>query len=141
MQLIIEKHRLESNDYGFITYLLNEMKEYVLTHLDKDKLEIWTIYLSNKSIFDSKLKKSISALEIITAGVSNLVCRTTPTRYIISIDYNQMAVGLTAKLETFCKLINYGNAEMRGYPIFTAAFKHFDVNLGMYEEMYLESLQ
>jgi hypothetical protein len=41
------------------------------------------------------------------------------------------------RIETLCRLINYGNSSVKGYPIFTDTFNQVALNIKLYVDEYL----
>ena len=125
-------------DQDFITWFKKQIRDRLLDDIDSKKLQKWTNYFNTKSMYKSIYRKMILAEDIISAGVYNLQHSRSGSIISIYINPNIYAPGLDRiKLVTLCKLINFGNQEIKGYAIFTSTFKHFSENINDYIDMYL----
>ena len=137
MNLIIEDSK-ELLGKDFADWLIRRLKINFYLKLDTKKLIKWDEYLNNAEEFKTIYSKPISSKEILTNGINNLVCDTPPLKLIIHINRNMFVSGLDrVKLETICKLINYGNTSITGYPILLNLFKEVESNIDNYIDMYV----
>lgn len=71
-----------------------------------------------------------TSFSIMNRGVANLVVKIYKNRYVIQIDDSLMYdFQSQTKLISMCKLINYGTASVRGYPIMQEIFSYYANNL------------
>ena len=128
---MILKIKIDSNiDNDFIEFLIKKIKQYILHEADTKKLAAFDKYLIRT------LDLGISAARIVVTATDNLKYIKTNKTYTIEIDNNVYLVNKKAKLYDMCKLINFGNLSIKGYPIFTDTFEHFKHNLNDYISMY-----
>lgn len=125
MKLVINN----CDDIQFIKYLIKLLRKQLLGSIVPGKLIKWDNYLNTLPIFKTKYKKGITAKEIIYSAAFNIRYMKSGQDYTIYIDNNQKIFGTNAKLYSICKLINYGNMQMQGYPIFTNTFNYIADNI------------
>ena len=68
----------------------------------------------------------------------NLRIRESRDKSVIEIDPNQIIPETEAKFIDIAKLINYGNAEIRGYKILDKMMNHFAKNIKQYYLDFIE---
>lgn len=126
-------------DRSFITWLIDQIRDKILLSLNMQKLLAWDEYLNNNPVYKSIYKKKISTRDLIIAGSMNLIFTQSANAWSIFINPNTYAPGLDrVKLSSICKLINFGNFEIRNYPIFTDTFDYFAENIATYIDRYLD---
>ena len=126
-------------DRSFINWLCIQIRNNVLSTLNTKKLINWDEYFNSESVYKSIYKKKIFTRDIIIAGISNLYYQTTEDGFWISINPNILTPGLDRiKLISVCKLINFGNRQIPGYPIFTNTFQDIANNINTYVERYMK---
>lgn len=137
MQLLItDKNDVLTKDFG--NWLIQRIQEKLAVDIDERKLKKWDKFFENSSEYKSIYKKKIVTKELIVIGVRNLVCFRSPIHLSIHIDTNQFVPGLDrVRIHSVCKLINYGNQEIKGYPIFTDTFEYFASNIDDYVDQYM----
>lgn len=124
-------------DHPFIKWLIKQIQKYCISHMRADKLKRWDTYFSTKQ-FRSIYKKHIKARDILTAGIYNLTYIHAGEAIQIQINPNTNMVGFDRiKISSLCRLINYGNQEISGYPILTDVFQHFSEEFTTYLEAYI----
>ena len=69
---------------------------------------------------------------ILIYGINHLHYTETSEKIIIKMNYYLNCPNIDAKLYDICKLVNYGNLNIKGYPIFTNVFKHILNNIDFY---------
>lgn len=127
-------------DRPFIVWLMTQIRNKVLMECNLKKLEHWDVYFNSETVYKSIYKKRIFTKDIITAGISNLHYLLTDDGFFISINPNIYTPGLDRiKLISLCKLINFGNQQILGYPIFTDIFQEIADNINDYVEKYLNT--
>lgn len=125
-------------DRSFIIWLKLKIRDKVLADINEAKLVKWDLYFNNNSHFRSIYKKKLSTKDFIIAGAINLDYIKSESSFIIRINNNYYTPGLDrVKLMSICKLINFGNTEVNGYPIFTDTFEYFAQNIQAYVEEYI----
>lgn len=123
---------------NFMRWLDIQIRNKFLDTLDDNKLKNWDIFFNNQTVYKSIYKKKISTKDILTAGITNLLHASAGTQVFITINPNiNMPSFNQVKVKTLCKLINFGNQDISGYPIFTDIFNYFADNLQEYLELYL----
>lgn len=139
MHISIKRTTEEINkDFG--EFLIVKIKELLLLNINEPRLILLNNYINNEIIaFKSIYRKHISAQEIILLGLQHLKVSESPTNILISINSNIFIPGYDRiKLLDACKLINYGNSEIKGYPIFTNTFTKIVNEIDDYYNEYLE---
>ena len=122
----------------FIKWFLKELRNKIINSVNIRKLELWDIYFNNQTLYKSIYKKKISSLDIIKSGAANLQCVKNKESLLIQINPNINIIGLDrVTLNSACKLINYGNTEMDGYPIFTNIFEDIASNIHVYIDKFI----
>lgn len=125
-------------DKAFMKWLATELKDYIIYNLNTQKADNWSKYLTDSKLYNNIYNNKINARSIIISGASNLDIVSSEDAYIIKINPNIYTSGLDrVKLDTICRLINFGNTELVGYPIFTKSFQYFADNIHEYVEKYL----
>ena len=123
--------RLEGNySPRFINFLIKIIKNRVITKLSLNKLKAWDKYL------DTINKNHESAKEIILISLSELVYVIEDNYIIITINNNYVLSKLHLKLIDAIKLINFGNMEIKGYPIISDTFQYVEKNIKGYEKRF-----
>lgn len=120
----------------FIVYLIREIGYYLPLKINKRKLIKWDDYLNSIGITTTD-KYKISSYNVLLAGVHSLTYKKIDNEYIINIDNNAYMPYITESIGTLCKLINYGNAELRGVYVLTESFEYFSKNVNKYFDKYV----
>lgn len=130
---------LIDKDFGY--FLIELIQEEIRNKLNPLKLVKLNKYIKENEVFKSVYRKHITCEEIIIIGSRNLICKETSTKIIIEINNNILIPGLDrVKINSACKLINYGTIDIKGYPIFTNIFNEFTNNIDLFVDRYLEEL-
>ena len=128
-------------DDDFIKWLLPKIRNKILADLKIIKLKAWDAYFNDSGLYKSIYKKKILSEDIIISGIMKLKYHADKHMFWIIIDPNIYVPGLDrVKVESACKLINFGNRDIVGYPIFTDTFEYFADNIQDYLEMYLNGI-
>lgn len=123
-------------DRKFGNWIIKHIQALISSEVESVKLKTWDKYFNEQ--FSTLYGKEISSKDIIKIGVRNLVCMYANSAIIIRISPNIFMPGLDrVKVESLCKLINYGNTTISAVPIFTNAFDHVADNIDEYVEMYM----
>jgi hypothetical protein len=102
------------------------------------KLQKWDDYLNSGEAFEIINVNRVSSKDIVMTGIRNIVYELSPYTLTVHIDQNQKVFGFNnVKLETVCKLINYGNTSISGYPLFSEEFNEVSENIGTYIDRYV----
>mgnify|MGYP003296518528 CR=1 FL=1 len=137
MKLILSDEQNLLNE-DFIEWIIFQLKLNFHAKLNPKKLEKWDEYLNTSDDIPRLYNIPLSSKKILTEGIDNLTYHTLPQKYVIQIDSNKLVFGLNlTKLESICKLINYGNSSMTGYPIFTELFSEIEENFSQYIDRYV----
>ena len=136
MKLIIkDSQNLLTSD--FLNWLLDQIKSKLLISLDKNKLKTFDIYLNNSNLFKLTFISNYSTEKLLKTCLDNLIISKLNQVITIQFDNNVLLFGLTlTSVETFCKFINYGNVNIKGYPIFTNCFNDIITNFKDYVDFY-----
>jgi hypothetical protein len=133
-----------SNDKGFeddfFDWLIPNIREYVLAHIDEKKLLKVDEYINTNKYFHSIFKKEISSKEVIVSAMYNLKKDVYWDRVVISIDPNVMLPNTTVKLITVIKTINFGTLSIMGHNLITKNFKFIEDNIDTFYEKYLRGM-
>ena len=128
-------------DRSFILWLKVKIRDKILADLDLKKLIVWDKYLNENNVYKSIYKKQINTRDIIVAGAMNLDFSKSESNFMIYINRNIFTPGLDRiKLESICKLINFGDLRIKGYPIFTDTFDYFAESIQDYIDSYLHGM-
>lgn len=140
MQLeIIDHENVLGIDFG--KWLIKKIQDKFIASINEDKLIKWDAFFEESNEYKSIYKKKISTKEILIVGIRNLVCNDIPQKLIITINKNQFVPGLDrVKIDVICRLINFGNTSIKGYPIFTEVLTEVSENIGEYIDMYIEGI-
>ena len=120
----------------FIVYLIREIRYYLPLKINKRKLIKWDDYLNSIGITTTD-KYKISSYNVLLAGAHSLTYKKIDDEYIINIDNNAYMPYITESIDTLCKLINYGNVELKGVYVLTETFEYFSKNVNKYFDKYV----
>lgn len=128
-------------DRSFITWFKTKIRNKLIATIEDKKLIVWDEFFNNNPVYISIYKKRISTRDIIIAGANNLDYIKSESNFIITINNNVFTPGLDRiKLQSICKLINFGNLDIKGYPIFTGTFDYFAESIQDYVDRYLHGM-
>lgn len=125
-------------DRRFINFVIKQMQLFLIEHINDEQL-----YIFNKLFLESEISQEILAYPLnnfdirnfIYIALNNLIYRKIKGNYIIEINPNKYINNLNVAY--ICKLLNYGNNEIRGYPIFTNCFEYILRNINSFYNIYL----
>ena len=141
MKLLIttEKELLLTSDFSI--WLIKEIRKQLLLDIDLKHIKAWQLYLE-KLLADKILpKQKLSADAIILQGINSLEYILTDNSVEISVNNKITIPNLNqVKLISIIKLINYGNNDIKGYPIFTDTFNYFAENIDAYIDKYISKV-
>lgn len=119
------------------SYQLNRNE---LNRLNKSIKKIF-IYQLNKNLYkliplqnylELKYSKKINIKNILIQGINTAYFEEQMDEVVFKLNKNINLTEIPAKLIDICKLINYGNLEVKGFPIFTIVFTHISDNIDYY---------
>ena len=141
MTFSIDKN-IDFND-DFVEWLLEHIRYKLLSYIKPRKLQRLKQHIINDNPFELSLKE-LNALNIdsvLIYGIKHLRYKEVKSHYIFYIDANLIVKNTNnLKVSTLCKLINYGDLKVRGYPIFSNTFKFVAANVTRYYAQYIEQL-
>ena len=137
MRLEIEDSTNLLLNKSFGSWLIDEIQRVVKNSINESKLRPWDKFI--KEEYEHLYSKKITGYDTIMYGLDNLVCDLVSNKLVIKISTNQFIPGLhRVRVDTLCRLINYGNTSIKGYPIFTDAFNIIADNIDILAKEYLE---
>lgn len=124
-------------DEPFIKFLIQKIKIDIMGNCNLQKLQPFGEMLE-------KLDIKVQPIIIVQKGVQAITYReinnSKEKGYDIFIDENVMLGGTKFKLISLIKLLDKGNTELRGYPIFSQAFERVGNELDSQYNLYLLGL-
>lgn len=124
-------------DEPFIKFLIQKIKIEIMGNCNLQKLQPFGEMLE-------KLNIKVQPIIIVQKGVQAITYReinnSKEKGYDIFIDENVMLGGTKFKLISLIKLLDKGNTELRGYPIFSQAFEKVGNELASQYNLYLLGL-
>ena len=141
MKLLITTDKKLLLNHEFCDWLIMQIRKKILLDINIKKVAIWQLYLE-KILADKILpKQKISADNIILQGINNLEYIYTDYSIEISVNNKINIQNLDqVKLISIIKLINYGNKDIVGYPIFIDTFNYFAENIDAYIDKYISKV-
>lgn len=134
LEILDENNEL---DISFGRWLVKRVQEKCLIELDTRKLSNWDKFFNEDSKYVSIYGKEIHTKDILISGIQTIGCDKIPEKIIIRFNQNQYVPGLDrVRVDTVCRMINFGNTSVTGYPLFTNVFSYFVDNINMYIDMY-----
>ena len=127
MQLSIKGNNLTEN---FAKWLLEIIKIELKQKIDKRKLESWEKY------FRENLHIVIPIDLIIKKSIDNLIYKFTDENEILICLNDKEYIVANYKLITICKMINFGNVDHNGYPVFSDIFNQVASKVDNYVILY-----
>lgn len=120
------------DDY-FIKWLIDLIKFKLLIYLNHEKLTQFNNDFNQKL----ELNKEIDIKKVVLVSINTLRYRKINNVYIIEIGNDKINYnGLN--LNTICKLLNYGNTELKSFPIYSNVFNDIKSNIVEYYKQYLD---
>lgn len=128
---ILDPESLLSSD--FYQWLVRQIRFEIIRKIDRRKLETWDIYFNESEDYKSITNLDIKTENIILFGAKSISPTIHPTQCTITFNKNQFVPGLDrVKVESVCKLINFGNLSIKGYPIFSDTLQYVADNINDY---------
>lgn len=136
MELVIRESDGVTSD--FVNYLVDKIIPAKMRQLlNKKKLEKWDDYLFKNKKSDLFLGSFHNTYDIIMFGVNNLSVSEYNGYYTVGVNPVENITGTNTKISVVCRLINYGNADVSGYMIFSDVFREVRKELSLYKNMYI----
>ena len=138
LEILDPNNELEKS---FGLWLRSRIISRFLALLDSRKLQRW------QSFFDTTdtlvlLYSKLDVERTLRYGIRFLRVKKLPDKVVIYLDRNQLVPGLDrVKLESFFRLITYGNSSISGYPLLITNLQHFVDNINHYVELYEEGIE
>lgn len=133
---------LPSNEYiteDFICWLIIQIKYIILNNINESKLDLFNNYFKEQKFFKPiNNKQKFDVRKLILLSINNITYRKLNNVYIIEIKNNVTFPGYTVNINTLCRLLNYGNVNIKGYPLYTDSFKTIKANLKTFYGKYVE---
>ena len=124
-------------DFG--RWLCKRIESLIKSRIDKNKLKLWSEYLTASNLFTPVYSDKIFADKIIIQASESLICKRFPSLLFIEIDSNKLVSGLDrVKLKTIAELITFGNQEKSGYPLIQDVFQEVADNISEYISKYID---
>lgn len=123
-------------DKKFIEFIAECVSEKIISNIDDKKLIKFDEYISE---YIPRVRDvEVTSREIITCGAENLSIYTLQDKFLIEISRTKSFDKVKdMTLVSLCKLINYGNSQIHGYPIFTDTFSEIAEDIDMYKKLYI----
>lgn len=140
MQLIIDGKNTRNTLKEFCLWLIDKMHNYISTEVKTEHLARFNAYLTNSDIilYNDLKQRPIFTDDILIGSAYNLIVVKRGVDYVIKIDDNVKIPHTNTKFIDIVKLINYGNTELKPYPIYTEMMDYFANNINSYALVYLK---
>lgn len=124
-----------SENFGI--WLTRKIQSKMISDINPNKLIQWNKFFEESDEYVSISKTPIKTDKILLAGIKAYYSIHVPGKVIVCMRKNQFVPGLDrVKLDVVCRLINFGNNEISGYPIFTTTLQYFVDNINKYVDDY-----
>ena len=133
MQIIID--RTQDNEL-FSNWLLKVVRHEIISNLNPRKLSVYEEYIKESNIFNMSQKtlNNFKIINVIYTFIRTLRKDTFKHTYIYSFNKHIKYDNVT--YYEICKLVNYGNSEIKGYPFITNILSNIQKNIKEYEHIY-----
>lgn len=120
---VIDNNNVVDND--FAEWLLRYIQQKLLLKVNPSKLQNWSKYLTTSDSVSRLYSREYSAVDVVTQGIENLqVSFVSSNEFEIHINPRKFTLGFDRlPLETACKMIDFGNLQVRGTAIFSSTFE------------------
>lgn len=128
------------DDY-FIEWLIDIIRHKIILQIDNKRIHIFNDIVNDNEIFNKvnpNINVKFDVRKAIILALNSMRYRRIKNVYIIDIGNNILFPNYQVKLDTVCRLLNYGNTQIKGYPIFTQVFNDIRKNLVQYYQEYLD---
>lgn len=137
MTLVVDNKHINK---GFIPFIKKKLFAYMSTITDTKKLHKYDELFHSKEFLKMSNNTIISSRQVIVMGMTNLIHKRYETNTQIFINPNINYPGTNLRIVDLCKIINYGNMSIDGYPILTMTFDYVQSNIGKYIDRYTTGL-
>jgi hypothetical protein len=133
MQLSIDKRE---DNKEFSDWLLKVIKQEIMSNVNPRKLKYYEDYIKESNVFNmsEKALNNLNVVNVLYRFIRTLRKDTFRHTYIYS--FNTHIKYEETTYYDICKLINYGNSEIRGYPFIINVFSNIQNNIKEYEHIY-----
>lgn len=123
----------------FANWLIKQLQSEIALSVNQQKLKKWDKFFSEADEYKSIYNNPVTTKTILLAGLKSLQVNKAGNKWIIRLNPASFVPGMNCvNLETTCRLINYGNIEIQGYPIFSTALERAAEKINEYVYMYKE---
>ena len=125
----------------FIRWLLRLIRFQILKNIDNRKIHYFNNIINENNIFSKnnpRIKEDFDIRKAIIISLNNLQFYRIKNVYIIRIPDNIIFPNYNVSVSTACKLFNYGNTQIQGYPLYSTVFNSIRDNIDIYYKMYLK---
>jgi len=124
-----------NSDFG--QWLCTRIQQHFVGILDSGKLKKWDEFFVTSHEYIPLYSSPISTYNLLRNGIQSLTSRKFPDKIVISLNKNQYVPGFDrVKLETFFRLITFGNISVSGYPVFLDTLQYFVDHINDFIELY-----
>lgn len=124
--------------YGFGRWLVKQIQQQLIINLNQQKLVQWDIFFNSDDVYERISDIDIATKDILMFGIRNLICEIGASKIIVRINPNLFVPGFDrVRVDSVCRLINFGNSSIKGYPLFTTVLQKFADNINDYVELYV----
>ena len=128
-------------DDGFLKFISTAMDNWFIRNVDIEKMNLVQEYVNDNPKYKSLYTKQIDVFNTVRYLINNLVIeRATKNFSLIKLDDQSTLYGLNMKAIDIMKLVNYGNMELKPYPIFTKMFLVFNRDMKYFQFQYEQRL-
>jgi len=133
-EIVLSKDAPVEYSQDFLNFVRAEIPDIMVRTCQIPKLALLETFL-NANYSKPLSGKPYNAYELCIIAMYNLITKQESENYIIKINPNAIYPGTYLKLVDLCKLINFGNLGIKGYPIFTEIFRKVENNIvNLYEK-------
>lgn len=125
----------------FIRWLLRLIRFQILKNIDNRKIHYFNNIINENNIFSKnnpRIKEDFDIRKAIIISLNNLQFYRIKNVYIIRIPDNIIFPNYNVSVSTACKLFNYGNTQIQGYPLYSKVFNSIRQNIDIYYKVYLK---
>ena len=120
-------------DKRFMKFLIRRLKMLVLSEIDNKKFSALSDYATE--IYNTR----IDMRKVVSIAVNNIVFDFIDGTYYLTINTKQVYPETDIPVYQLSRLLNFGNSEVKGYPLFTKNFNLIKANLAGYYKYYVNS--
>ncbi len=129
-------------DFDFGKWLCKRVSMLIRYKMNRQKLNMWSDYLTETKIFEPTYSDKIFADKFILQAANSLICNSFSSLLCIEINNKTYAEGLNqVKLIDVIKLITFGNQEKQGYSLIKDVFEEVAENINEYVNKYTDGVE